>query len=51
MTMHAKWMYHTLTQGIRTIKSFSKYIQKVLLLIILSEKTQARLNGEITVTK
>ena len=25
MTMHAKWMWHSLTQGIRTIKAFIKY--------------------------
>ena len=25
MTMHAKWMWYALTEGIRTIKTFTKY--------------------------
>ena len=25
MTMHAKWMYHNLTQGIRRMKTFTMY--------------------------
>ena len=55
MTMHANWMCHALTQGIRiTIKTFTNQVQKVLLLINLSQKTQETVSNpsvEITMTK
>ena len=44
MAMHAKWMYHILTQGIRIMETFTMYIK-------ISPKKKAVSNVEITVTK
>ena len=54
--MHAKWTYHALTQGIRTIKTFIKFKKRYCLSINLSQKnTREQLsllsNVEFTVTK
>ena len=52
MTMHAKWMYNALTQGITTIKIFSKYKKCYCWYIYHQKKPQEAVsNVEITVTK
>ena len=51
-TMHAKWMCHALTQGIRTIKASIKY-KKCYCRYIYHRKKHKKvmLNVEFTVTK
>ena len=51
MTMPANWMWHDLTQGIRTIETFTMY-KKCYYWYFYHKKTQETVtNVEITVTK
>ena len=49
--IHAKWICHTLTQGIRRIKTFIKYKKYYCWYIFHKKHKEAASNVEATVTK